>query len=367
MRSSFASFAALRETSLDLPRSRKARQEIRKDASGSRCPALPSAACVTYNRWSVETLLQIFIDKNGTVRSGWRAGIFLFAFIVASVVLGTISQVFMRVAFPDGQVGQLVYLTVSSLTAIIPAIVIGWLCGRWLEKLPFSALGASFSNGWLKHLALGLVIGALTLTIAVLFAFVFGGERFELNLAGGWQPVLQSLAVSFGVFAIAAAFEEALFRGYILQTFARSDLAWLAILLTSLFFGMVHLGNPNAGLISTLNTILAGLWFSIAYLKTRDLWLVWGLHLMWNWMQGSFFGIEVSGLTDITTNPLFREIDTGPTWLTGTTYGIEGGIACTVALTASMIAIHLWKSAPVEQSATVLTADKADDADKEIN
>ena len=142
------------------------------------------------------------------------------------------------------------------------------------------------------------------------------------------------------IVAAAAAFEEALFRGYILQTFARSNLAWLAILLTSVFFGLVHADNPNAGVISTLNTVLAGIWFSVAYLRTRDLWFVWGLHLMWNWMQGSFFGIEVSGLTDITKNPLLREIDTGPTWLTGTTYGIEGGIVCTVALIVSTIAIH---------------------------
>ena len=61
---------------------------------------------------------------------------------------------------------------------------------------------------------------------------------------------------------------------------------------------------------------------------------------MWNWMQGSFFGIEVSGLTDITKNPLLREIDTGPTWLTGTTYGIEGGIVCTIALIVSILVIQ---------------------------
>ena len=304
---------------------------------------MPSAASVTYNRWSVETIHQIFIDKNGTLRSGWRAAIFLFAFIFASVILGTIVQAFFYVVFPDGQVGQLLSLTFNSLAAFVPAIVIGWLCGKWLEKLPFSALGASFTNGWLKHLALGLLVGSITLTFAVLIACVFGGERFELNLAGGWQPVLQTLAVSFGVFATASAFEEAFFRGYVLQTFARSDLAWLAILLTSLFFGAVHANNPNAGVISTLNTVLAGIWFGVAYLKTRDLWFVWGLHLMWNWMQGSFFGIEVSGLTDITTNPLFREIDTGPTWLTGTTYGIEGGIACTVAILASIFALQFGK------------------------
>ena len=78
----------------------------------------------------------------------------------------------------------------------------------------------------------------------------------------GFQKIAVSGAVSFAIFAVAAAFEEALFRGYLLQTFARSNLAWLAILLTSVFFGAMHLGNPNATFISTANTILAGIWIS---------------------------------------------------------------------------------------------------------
>ena len=288
----------------------------------------------------VETIQLIFVGKDGLIRSGWRAGVFLFAFIFFSVILGTIVQAVLYATNVESSSLPAVYLAANAVAALIPAIVIGWLCGKWLEKLPFGALGTSFSGGWLRNFVLGIVAGGATLSFAVLVAFVFGGQRFELNIANGWQPVLQSLIVSFAVFAAAAAMEEALFRGYILQTFARSNLAWLAILLTSVFFGLVHADNPNAGVISTLNTVLAGIWFSVAYLKTRDLWFVWGLHLMWNWMQGSFFGIEVSGLTDITKNPLLREIDTGPTWLTGTTYGIEGGIVCTVALIVSTIAIH---------------------------
>ncbi|MBK7935198.1 MAG: CPBP family intramembrane metalloprotease [Acidobacteria bacterium] len=290
----------------------------------------------------METIQLIFIGKDGQLRSGWRAGLFLIAFIFFSVILGTIVQAGLFTANFESASLQSISLAANAVAALIPAIVIGWLCGKWLEKLPFGALGASFSGSWIRNFVLGVVAGGATLSFAVLVAFVFGGQRFELNLANGWQPVLTSLAVSFGVFAAAAAMEEALFRGYILQTFARSNLAWLAILLTSVFFGLVHADNPNAGVISTLNTVLAGIWFSVAYLKTRDLWFVWGLHLMWNWMQGSFFGIEVSGLTDITKNPLLREIDTGPTWLTGTTYGIEGGIVCTVALVISTIVIHFF-------------------------
>ncbi len=293
--------------------------------------------------------LNAFIfDKNGNLRSGWRSGIFLFAFIFVSVILATAAQAAFAVAGLGGPGNPSTVLVVNAMLSLIPALVIGWLCGKWLENLPYKALGAAFTKGWLKHFVVGCFAGALTLSFAVLIAFAFGGEKFVLNLEVGTNAVAASLGISFLVFAVAAAFEEALFRGYILQTFERSGLAWFAILLTSLFFGAVHAGNPNAGVISTLNTILAGIWFSVAYLKTRDLWFVWGLHLMWNFTQGSIFGIEVSGLTNITTNPLLKEIDTGPTWLTGTTYGIEGGIACTIAITISTIAIYLWpkKSVP---------------------
>jgi uncharacterized protein len=287
----------------------------------------------------------VFLNESGTLRSGWRSVIFLSIFTFFAVILGTLAQ---AVATAMGATyTSSTSLILNALASLIPALLVGWLCVKLLEKLPFRSLGAAFTNGWSKHWIVGLAFGAVTLSFGVGIAFAFGGLRFAVNTTGS-GPILRSLMVSFLVFAIASAFEEALFRGYILQTFARSGLAWLAILLTSVFFGAVHLGNPNANLISTANTVLAGIWFSAAYLKNRDLWFVWGVHLMWNWMQGSFFGIEVSGLTEITASPLMREIDSGPTWLTGQTYGIEGGIACTIAIIISTIAIYFLQLKPDE-------------------
>ncbi len=298
-------------------------------------------------------------DNGGGLRSGWRAAIFLFAFVVFAFVLGVFGVLALSAVGIDAKPGQPAFLISNGILSLIPAIAIGWLCGKYLEGLPFRALGSWFTRGWLKHLAIGGVIGAVTLAIAVLIAFAFGGLKFEYDAAAGSGAVARSLGTSFLVFAAASAFEEALFRGYILQTFSRSGLAWLAILITSVFFGGVHLGNPNVTAISTLNTILAGLWFSVAYLKTRDLWFVWGMHLMWNWMQGSFFGIEVSGLTSITSSPLLREIDNGPTWLTGTTYGVEGGIVCTVALVISTAAIYFLPIASANEEMLALTSKSA--------
>jgi hypothetical protein len=143
------------------------------------------------------------------------------------------------------------------------------------------------------------------------------------------------------VFGAGAAFEESLFRGYMLQTFVRAGLGWLAIGSTSVFFALVHLGNEGANALSTMNTALAGVWFGAAYLKSRDIWFPFGLHLMWNWIQGSVFGIEVSGIKHLVKAPLMLEVDNGPNWVTGGEYGIEGGIVTTVAILLSIAAIYI--------------------------
>ncbi|NOT46800.1 MAG: CPBP family intramembrane metalloprotease [Acidobacteria bacterium] len=300
----------------------------------------------------------IFFDRTTTLRSGWRFAIFSLAFIfavtrVGAVVFGAMTAF----GFPP-RLFSLATLFVNSTVWLSLSLLFGWVCGKYLENLPFRALGAWFTRLWLSHFAMGCLIGAITVGVAIMTAVAFGGLRFGANAADSSAIVITAL-VSLAIFAVAAAFEEALFRGYILQTFARSGLAAFAIAMTSIFFGAVHLGNPNAGYISTANTMLAGVWFGVAYLKTRDLWFVWGLHLVWNWMQGSIFGIEVSGLTEITTAPVLTEIDSGPVWLTGGDYGIEGGIACTIALVISTLAVQFLPLVKPDEEMLALTSPRA--------
>ena len=277
----------------------------------------------------------LFVDETITLRSGWRIAIFLLASFFASLFLAAIAAT----QYYDGGIPTPVSVIVTSLVMLTSALVVGSLCGKLLENLPFSAIGVPITGKAVMNLVLGCAVGVATFAFAVLIAVAGGGLSFVQN-----PEVFNSLWPSIGlpllVFAAAAAFEEAFFRGYIFQTLTRSGYAWLAILITSIPFGIAHLNNPNAGTISTINTVLAGVWFGVAYLKTRDLWFVWGVHWFWNWTQGSVFGIEVSGLTDLSSSPLLKEIDNGPHWLTGTTYGIEGGIACTIAIIVSIISIH---------------------------
>ena len=152
----------------------------------------------------------------------------------------------------------------------------------------------------------------------------------------------RSLLGSATLLFVAALWEEAAFRGYPLQTLTRARLAWLGVLLTSVPFGLVHLSNPNVvpG-VTFANTVLAGIWLAVAYLRTRSLWLPLGVHWSWNWALGWFFGLPISGF-NLVSHPLLKGTDAGPAWLTGGSYGIEGGVACTIALV--LFTGFLWRT-----------------------
>jgi len=284
-------------------------------------------------------LSSILYGDYGRVRSGWRFAIFVAGFAFFATVTLTISSLAGRSLTLGGVTGSTINFLLTSIALLVPALLVGWLCNRFLDGLPYSSLGASFTGGSFRNLGYGAVLGVLTLCLAVAIAAAFGGLSFNLDNVD-FGSIAQTLALSFLVFAVAGASEEALFRGYPLQTFFHSDLKLFGLVFTGVLFATTHVANPSADFLSWINTFLAGLWFGVAYWKSRDLWLPFGLHLMWNWMQGAFFGIEVSGLTDITSAPLLKEIDRGPTWLTGESYGIEAGVACTAALIISTAVIY---------------------------
>ncbi len=285
---------------------------------------------------------EIFFNSVGRLRSGWRFAIFSVIFVFLYIFLGVITFIIVQIATQDPKVTFLSTPTGMALTALVSTVMttlLGWGCGKFLEDLPIKTLGWVFNRTWLKDFLLGLIFGVVALTIAVLLAMPTGGIGLMQNQTDSLQTILLTFASSFLVFLIAAAWEEVLFRGYILQTFIRSNQILPGIILTSVLFALVHNGNPSASYLSFFNTLLAGIWFGVAYLKTRSLWLAFGLHLSWNWFQGAFYGINVSGLSQIAPNPLLRTIDQGPTWLTGGHYGIEGGITCTIALIITTLAI----------------------------
>ncbi len=288
---------------------------------------------------------EIFINHVGRLRSGWRFAIYIVSLLLAIPFLFGAARILLGIfgladaGFLEGRWGWVL----QAVILLAAATLLGWGYGRLFEDLPARALGWGLTRGWLRDLLLGSIVGAASLALATLLAAIFGGFSFTFNAATAWTATGKTLFFSAFVFILAAAAEEAMFRGYPLQTMTRAGLAWVAIVLTSVIFSAGHLSNPNVVRGFTfVNTALAGVWLAVAYLRTRSLWFPLGVHWAWNWMMGAVLGLPVSGISELTPNPLLRAAAVGPQWLTGGAYGIEGGAACTLALIISTI--FIWRT-----------------------
>ncbi len=296
----------------------------------------------------------IFLNSIGRLRSGWRAGFFAALFLMLVIILQTTANTIYGILGDSAKsviTPQLAYIVVS-LIFLLAAVFMGWVCAQGIEGLPFRSLGWGLSRHWWRDLSVGILIGAGSLLLAAGVAALGGGLRFMFNQTAETNLIVKTVLLSAIVFAVAAAAEEAVFRGYPLQSFTRAKLIWVGALVSSLTFALVHLDNENVTAFGLINTALAGVWFVAAFLKTRNLWLPVGMHWAWNWMMAAILGLPVSGITQITPEPILFGIDTGPTWLTGGHYGIEGGAACTIALIVSTIGI--WFAPLLKPTAEML-------------
>jgi len=129
------------------------------------------------------------------------------------------------------------------------------------------------------------------------------------------------------VFLPAAVHEELLFRGYAFQKLR----LWnrnVALYLFALVFAGLHAGNMAVTYLGLVNILLGGILLGLAYERYQRLWFPIGLHLAWNIVSGPILGHEVSGYDSMLT--LFVERGTGPAWLTGGAFGIEGSVWMTL-------------------------------------
>ena len=194
------------------------------------------------------------------------------------------------------------------------------------DRRPLGSMGLAFHSRWWRELGRGIMVGAAMLLFAVLLEWSCGFAHFTFTP----HPMLVAGSFGFILLAVAAAKEEVIFRGYAFQRLAEAITPVGAIAVTSAFFGLAHFANPHRTWISTLNTALVGIPFCVAYLRTRSLWMPIGMHFVWNFLQGFFVGLPVSGLL-FSTSVLTAHVQ-GPAWLTGGNYGPEGGLLATAPI-----------------------------------
>lgn len=204
---------------------------------------------------------------------------------------------------------------------------------RLLDRRTVADLGLGFDGDWWIDLAFGLLLGAGLMTAIFLVALLAGWVRVDGTFATG--PTVGSFAVGMAVvtlqFVVVGFAEELVARGYLLTNVAEGLEAYLsdrvavavAVVVSSLVFGVAHLSNPNATLLSTLGISLAGVFLASGYVLTGELAIPIGLHITWNLFQGGVYGFSVSGLGIDTS--VVATTETGPDAITGGAFGPEAG------------------------------------------
>ncbi len=235
---------------------------------------------------------------------------------------------------------------------MLPATLLSvWFAGRFLDRRRLADFGMRLSRDWFYDLGAGLALGAL------LMAAIFLVERaagwitvtgtFRANSFGGNFPV--SVFFSALLYLAVGIYEELLFRGYFLRNLAEGlrlpglrsrGALLLSWTLTSFVFGLAHAANPNASVISTLNIALAGIFLGLGYVLSGNMALPIGLHITWNFFQGTVFGFPVSGGAAATSFLVISQ--GGPELWTGGAFGPEAGLLGILAMVVGSLAIVGW-------------------------
>lgn len=201
--------------------------------------------------------------------------------------------------------------------------ILGYLFARKYQKRNKESLGLiNNSKNYLK----GILIGLLMILSVVLLLKISGFATFTINISQVTWPIFVLFILGW---AIQSFEEELITRSILMNYFAVNNGVMGGIIINSLIFAILHLGNPAFGILPFINIMLIGIVFSLLFYISDDIFLPAATHSFWNFTQGNIFGIEVSGMDEI-NNTIFKTKLMGSDLISGGAFGFEGSIFVTL-------------------------------------
>ncbi|MBI4892547.1 MAG: CPBP family intramembrane metalloprotease [Acidobacteria bacterium] len=269
------------------------------------------------------------------------------------LVRGGLFLIFIR--FGGGLFGVLLYwlfdsiLVASAMSLFFAAVVASAFVVRTFERGRLEDIGMAWGRDSLRHLWIGLALGAGAGLLVMLGPVAAGAASVipATEAANAFTPgkfVFVSVILLFG-----AVGEELMFRGYAFQILLREYGPWWVIVPFGALFALAHLDNPGMSWLGIANTGLWGVLLGYSFFRSGDLWLPIGLHFGWNWVL-PLFGVNLSGFTMGLTGYTLRW-SAGALW-SGGAYGVEAGVPATAVVFG--VGILLWKLRLERQPAPLL-------------
>ena len=274
------------------------------------------------------------IQKGPAIKKSWlRILLFMLAFLFVMIftegILSFVIASILEINFTD--LGALltnpdfvgIQIFIQSITLLTTFLVI-WIFRKYIDRMSIISMGYDI-KGRFKDIIYGFLVGFVLISLGFIILFIF--NNLEIITV---QYNSKIIFGSFFFFLVAAIIEEIVFRGYILNNLLNSmKNKYLALLISSLLFALIHGLNPNLSLLSIINLVIAGLALGISYIHTKNLWFPIFLHVSWNYFQGPIYGFEVSGMDS--PSIISQEV-IGSDLITGGKFGFEGSIILTFLL-----------------------------------
>jgi len=288
---------------------------------------------LTYNKigkykfifWLIVILIALAIQYIPTLTLGVLIGICIGIFMIVTGDLVGISNMESMSVSPMGD-----WLNLILGTGFV--ILCFFIYIKLFEKRPFHTIGLKQDRKLRKYIIGASIAIAMQLSYFLIILIFGWGEVVSqpINATAGMGISAVGLVLLFLLgFMIQGASEEIVVRGWMMPVLSAHYKIPTAIAITSVFFGLLHIFNPNINYLSIINLILYGVFAALYAILDGGLWGIFAQHSIWNWFMGNVLGLPVSGIIFGNASIIETKL-IGPTFITGGSFGPEGGVIVTL-------------------------------------
>ena len=192
------------------------------------------------------------------------------------------------------------FVELLGLLALLAGTIV--ISSKLFDRRSIADYGLAVDRGWLRSFAVGGLLATVVNAGTFLVALSIGWITV-VDVAGGADdlPFALAMLVAFALTAVAASWEEFVFRGAMLKNLAeganghvpRWAAVGLGLVISTGVFAFMHSGKVT-GIEGYGYYLLAGLIFGGVYALTGDLGLPMGFHTFYNFSMSAVFGLGVS-------------------------------------------------------------------------
>lgn len=226
------------------------------------------------------------------------------------------------------------YLYANLFGTILSSIVVILYC-RFFEKRSLRSIGFTHKKIFSNYI-IGLLIGFVMFSAVVGINIATGAMKFEGIVANLSGSTIGFILIFLLGFIFQGAHEEILVRGYFMTSLGAHHNIKKAIIVSSIAFAFLHIFNPGISLVALINLVLVAVFWGLYVICFDNLWGACAMHSIWNFVQGNFYGISVSGM-NISDTIFTTSSVPGKELINGGAFGAEGGIATTIVIVLSII------------------------------